>query len=469
MILCSYGSAREDGTNKEGMILMNKKELAGAWLTAACISISVAGSAIGQTWSQWRGPAATGEAGPDSKPPLTWAEDSNVRWKVAIPGRGCSTPIIWKDSIFLTTAVETSVPVDPEKVKSLMADTPEFARKGGHVPNKVLKFVVMALKCSDGTVLWEKTVNEKAPLAGTHADASWASGSPVTDGELLYVYFGSYGLYAMTLDGGLKWSKDLGAFKTKANFGEGVSPVLCGDMLVVNQDYEGESFITALDRKSGAEVWRVKRDETTSWATPLVIEKEGRRLLVVSATKRVRCYDAADGTLLWEVGGMTGNVIPCPVTDGGLVFCMSGFRGSALLAIKLAAAAGDLTDKPESIAWTSKENTPYLPSPVLSGGLLYYIKTNDGFLTCAEAATGKIHYAEKLAGLQTVFASPVAAGGRLYVPAKNGMTAVVKLGPKFEVLAGNKLEDTVIASPVVVGNALLIRGDKNLYCLEERP
>ncbi len=416
-------------------------------------------------WPQWRGPMATGEAIADSNPPLTWAEGSNVRWKIAIPGRGRSTPIVWEDRIFLTTAVETTTPADPAKVKAAMADTPEFARKDAHVPDKVLQFIVMAISRIDGKVLWQKTVHEEAPLAGTHADGSWASGSPITDGELLYAYFGSYGLYALTLDGEKKWSKDLGRFKTKANFGEGVSPTLCGELLIINQDFEGASFIVSLNRRSGEEKWRVKRDEATSWATPLLIEQGGKRQIVVSATKRIRSYDPSNGALLWEVGGMTSNVIPSPVTDGNLVFCMSGFRGSALLAIKLAVAVGDLTDKPEAIAWSSKENTPYVPSPVISGGLLYYIKVSEGFLTCAEAATGKVQYASKLAGVPVVFASPVAAGGRLYIPGKNGLTLVVKLGPKFEVLASNQLDDGIIASPVVAGNELFIRGDKSLYCI----
>ena len=162
---------------------------------------------------------------------------------------------------------------------------------------------------------------------------------------------------------------------------------------------------------------------------------------------------------------MTANVIPCPVTDGNLVFCMSGFRGNALFAIKLAAAIGDLAAKPEAMAWSSKTDTPYVPSPVLSGGLLYYIKTNDGFLTCADATTGKVNYAAKLAGLQTVFSSPVAAGGNLYVPGKNGLTLVLKLGPKFELIASNQLNDEIISSPAVVGNEIFIRGDKSLYCI----
>lgn len=440
-------------------------------LVASFVAFSVGAAEVTATseqssdWPQWRGPTATGEAATDANPPLTWGEGSNIRWKVAIPGRGRSTPIVWKDLVFITTAIETSTLADPEKVKAVMADTPEFMRKEARVPDKVLQFVVMALRRSDGSVLWQKTLHEQAPLAGTHADGSWASGSPITDGELLYVYFGSYGLYALTLDGEKKWSKDLGTFKTKANFGEGVSPVLCGELLIVNQDFEGASFIVALNKKSGEEKWRMKRDEDTSWATPLLIEQGGKRQLVVSATKRIRSYDPGNGALLWEVGGMTGNVVPCPVSDGKLVFCMSGFRGSALLAVNLAVASGDLATKPDAIAWSTKQNAPYVPSPVLSGGLLYYIKVNEGLLTCAEAATGNVQYASKLVGVPVVFASSVAAGGRLYVPGKNGLTLVVKLGPKFELLASNQLDDGIIASPAVSGNELFIRGNKNLYCI----
>ncbi|HCE42239.1 MAG TPA: hypothetical protein DET40_01660 [Lentisphaeria bacterium] len=436
----------------------------------ACFSVmkTTAADVPATDWPQWRGPTVTGEATPDANPPVSWSEESNIAWKTAIPGSGRSTPIILKDRVFVLTAVPTEKDLDPEKVKAAEAGIPEFAKKGAHIPKKVMQFVVMALKRSDGSVLWQKTVSEHAPLSGTHADGSWASGSPITDGEMLYAYFGSYGLYAMTLDGEVKWSKNLGTFKTRANFGEGTSPALCGDLLIINQDFEGPSFIVALDKKSGDEKWRVKRDEVTSWATPLVIQQGEKKQVVVSSNKLIRSYNPADGTVLWEIGGMTQNVIPCPVTDGNLVFCMSGFRGNALLAIKLAEAAGDLSNKPEAVAWSSKANTPYVPSPVLSGGLIYYIKTNDGFLTCADAATGKVQYAEKLADVKTVFASPVAAGGRLYIPGKDGLTLVLKLGPKFELLSSNKLGEGIISSPAVVGKDLFIRGYKSLYCIREK-
>jgi outer membrane protein assembly factor BamB len=266
----------------------------------------------------------------------------------------------------------------------------------------------------------------------------------------------------------LVWNKELGSFPIKANFGEGVSPVLCGDQVIINQDFEGPSFIVALDKKTGTEKWRVPRDEATSWATPLVVGQGDKQQIVVCATKRIRSYAPADGKVLWEVGGMTVNAIPCPVADTERVYCMSGFRGSKVLAIKLAAASGDLDAKPEAIAWSSAENTPYVPSPALSGGLLYYLKVNDGFLTCVEAATGKVQYATKIEGLRQVFASLVAAGGCLYVAGKDGVTAVVKLGSQFELLATNRLDDGIIASPAAVGNDLLIRGCKSLYCIGEK-
>ena len=416
-------------------------------------------------WPQWRGPFATGVA-PDADPPVEWSENRNIRWKAAIPGRGLSSPIVWKDRIFLTTTIETAKEVDAEKVKTVESETPAFHRRRARLPRKVLQFVVMALKRSDGSVLWKRTVCESAPHSATHADGSWASGSPVTDGERVYAYFGSYGLYAFDMDGKLEWEKRLGLFKMKANFGEGASPVLCGDMLILSQDQEGPSFIVALDRKTGKEQWKLTRDEATSWATPLVVESEGRRQVIAAATKRIRGYDAASGKLLWESAGMTGNVVPSPVAGGGIVYCMSGFRGSALMAIRLAAAKGDVASKPEAIAWSKKKDTPYVPSPLLYKGLLYYGKSNAGALTCADAATGKVHYgSRRLEGVKTLYASPVGAAGRVYVTGKGGLTFVIQHGVEFKVLARNKLDDDFTASAAVVEGELLLRGEKRLYCI----
>jgi outer membrane protein assembly factor BamB len=397
---------------------------------------------------------------------VEWSEEQNVRWKTAIPGRGHASPVIWGDLVFLTTAVETGADAEPEAVKAAAAETPSFHRDSAHMPGKVLGFVVLALRRGDGGVLWRRTVREQAPHAATHADGSWASGSPVTDGERVYAWFGSYGLYALDMDGNVVWEKQWGPFKVKANFGEGSSPVLCGDLLIVNQDQEGPSFITALDRRTGEEKWRVARDEATSWATPLVVEHDGRRQVVTSATKRIRSYAAEDGALLWEATGMTGNVVPCPVAAKGVVYCMSGFRGSALMAISLDAAAGDITGTPDALAWSRAEDTPYVPSPLLYDGLLYYLKGNKGALTCVDAATGEVRYGpQELEGIRMVYASPVGAAGRVYLTGRDGLTYVVRQGPVFDVLARNTLDDQFSASAALAGGDLFLRGHAHLYCL----
>ena len=446
---------------------------AGAAALAAVALLVFSASALGEEgagalrsgWPQWRGPLATGAA-PGADPPVEWSESRNVRWKVRIPGRGNSSPVVWEDRVFLTTAIETDRTVDRKVVEAVEAETPEFHRSRARLPRNVLEFVVMALKRSDGSVLWQRTVCEAVPHSATHADGSWASGSPVTDGERVYAYFGSYGLYALDVDGRPQWERRFGTFKMKANFGEGTSPVLCGDTLVINQDHEGPSFIVGLDRKTGDTRWKADRDEASSWSTPLVLEHDGRRQVVTAATNRIRSYDAASGGLLWEATGMTGNVIPCPVADKGIVTCMSGFRGSSLMAIRLDAAEGDVTGKAEAIAWSSRDDAPYVPSPLLYDGLLYYLKTNKGALTCTEAATGRAHYeAQSLEGVNVVYSSPVGAGGRVYVTGKSGTTFVMRHGPRFEVLARNTLDDRFTASAALVGRELYLRGEENVYCL----
>lgn len=418
-------------------------------------------------WLEWRGPLVNGVA-PDANPPARWSETQNVRWKVSIPGMGHSSPIVWNDRIIITTAVPTDKPADPEKVKTAEQQMPEFMRKNAHRPDRVMQFLVLAYKRFDGSLLWKQQVCEEAPQEGTHETASWASGSPATDGERIYAHFGSQGLYCLDMDGNRKWEKRLGTMKTKASFGEGISPALCGDMVIIKWDHEGPSFITALDKKTGDEKWKVNRDEKTSWATPLVVMFKGQPQIIVSATKRIRSYKPADGSVLWECGGMTDNAIPTPVLDGETVICMSGFRGAALAAIKLAAASGDITDKPDAFAWKADKNTPYVPSPLLYDGNLYYIKVNEAAISCVQPATGKPHYEKQnLEGLKQIYSSPVAAAGRVYVTSRNGVTAVLKSGPVFELVATNSLDDCFSASAALVEKDLYLRGQKALYCIAE--
>jgi outer membrane protein assembly factor BamB len=390
-------------------------------------------------WPQWRGPLLTGAA-PQGDPPVEWSEAKNVKWKVEIPGKGSSTPVIWGDTIFILTAVP--------------ADAGERAKQ---------RFTVLAIGRKDGKMLWQRVVREEVPHEGTHATNTWASASALTDGQLVYAFFGSRGLYALDMKGNVKWEKDLGDMSIKMGFGEAASPALHGDRLVVNWDHEGESFIVALDKRTGKELWRTPRDEKTSWATPLVVETGGRAQVITSASGRVRSYDLATGELLWHATGMTANAIPTPVYADGLVFLTSGFRGNALLAVRLAEAKGDITNSP-AIIWRYDRDTPYVPSPLLSGDQLYFLKSNSGVLSSFEAKTGKKLYGEqRLEGVPNVYASPLGVAGRIYVAGRDGGVAVVQQGPAFKQLAANQLDDGFDASPVVVDNELYLRGRKFLY------
>lgn len=251
-------------------------------------------------------------------------------------------------------------------------------------------------------------------------------------------------------------------------FGEGSTPALYKDKLFVVWDHQGESFIVALDKSTGAEVWRAKRDEIDSWATPLVVEHGGRAQVVTGAMRRVRAYDAETGQIVWETEGLTMNPIPSPVAEDGLVFLMSGFRGNRLKAIRLADAKGDITGTP-AVAWTLDRDTPYVPSPLLHDGVLYFLKSNSGLLSALDAKTGKPHYqAQRLEAVPNVFASPVAAAGRIYIVGQQGTTAVVKAGPALEVIATNTLEDRFDASPALVDREIYLRGYNKLYCIADR-
>ncbi|NQU28907.1 MAG: PQQ-binding-like beta-propeller repeat protein, partial [Candidatus Marinimicrobia bacterium] len=254
----------------------------------------------------------------------------------------------------------------------------------------------------------------------------------------------------------------------KLSFGEGSSPVLFNDKIVVNWDHYGQSFIIALDKKTGQELWKVARDEKTSWATPLIVESNGQPQVITSATSQVRSYDLATGELLWESSGMTRNVIPTPVAANDIVYVMSGFRGNALQAINLSEAKGNIAGS-KALVWTLDLDTPYTPSPLLYDDRLYFLKSNDGTLSCFNATTGEEYYSrQRLKGIGGVYASPVGVKKRIYIASLNGTTQVIKHDTQYEILAINTLEDSFSASPVVVGNELYLRGAKHLYCIAEK-
>lgn len=416
-------------------------------------------------WHQWRGPYANGVS-PNGDPPVEWSEEKNIKWKIQIPGKGHSTPIIWKDQIFILTAVETEKGAKPVEKK----EGSQQGRRRGMPINKttvVHNFMILSINRQDGKTLWKYSVKEEVPQEGTHQFGSWASNSPVTDGQHVYAYFGSRGLFCFDMQGKLKWERDFGQLNKRMNFGEGSSPVLHGDRIFVNWDHEGQSFIAALDKKTGKDIWKVDRDEATSWATPYVVEVEGKLQVITNATKLIRSYDFATGELVWQCGGMTLNAIPSPFAADGILYAMTGFRGNALLAIRLSGAKGDITDT-DAIVWKYGKDTPYTPSGLLFNERLYFLKSNNGILSCHDAKTGKIYYSnQRLEGMGNIFTSPVFAKGRIYIQGEKGTAYVIQEGPEFKILAKNKLDDNFCASPVVIDKNMYLRGYKNLYCIAQ--
>ena len=342
-------------------------------------------------------------------------------------------------------------------------------RRGGRPPREkpayVYSFVVSAHDRGTGKTVWQTVVREEVPHESGHQTASQASASPVTDGAHIWASFGSRGLYCLDKNGKVIWEKALGEMQTRNEFGEGASPVLHGDTLVLNWDHEGESFIVALDKRTGEQRWKKSRDEPTSWSTPLVIEDDGRALVVVSASNRVRAYDLKTGEVVWNCAGLGLNCVPTPVEHEGMLWVMSGYREAAGMAIRFAGAKGDISDS-DRVTWKIDRGLSYVPSPVLYDGKLYFFQKFSGVLSCYDLKSGKAHYTEqRVEGVGNIYASPVGAGGRIYVLDREGAAAVFRHGETFELLANNKLDDAFDASPVIAGDELYLRGHKYLYKL----
>jgi outer membrane protein assembly factor BamB len=413
-------------------------------------------------WPHWRGPLANGVA-PFANPPTRWDDKTNLKWKVAIPGRGSATPIIWGDRVFVVTAIRTDRVADPA---ALPQSDPRYTKRT-QPPKNYFQFVVLCLDRHTGKTIWRHIAAEQVPHEGHHDSHSYAAASPTTDGRFLYVSFGSRGIFCYNLDGTLQWQRDLGRMQTRLGWGEGISPVIHGDTLIMNWDHEAGSFLVALDSRTGKTKWKVDRDEPTSWSTPLIVPHRDRTQVIVSATNKVRSYDLATGQLIWECGGQTTNVISCPVLIGDTVVCMSGYRKYIACAISLD-STGDVTDSPR-VVWRYEKGTPYVPSPLLYGDKLYFTQANMALLTCIDARTGKALFEqERLPGLDSLYASPSGAADRIYINGRDGTTLVLKRGDKLEVLATNRLGDPMDASPAIVGKQLFLRGREYLYCLEDK-
>ena len=414
----------------------------------------------GIAWHQWRGPEANGVSR-TAKPPLEWSEDKNIKWKVGIEGKGNASPIVWGDKVFLLTAINTGR-VDPKRPKP--EDQPKRVFGITH-PNTFYKFEVVCLDRNTGKELWRETASEHVPHEGTHNDADFASASPTTDGERLYCWFGSAGFYCYDLNGKKLWERQLGKAYVGASLGEGCSPVVHKGRVVIVRDQARQSTIEVLDAETGDTRWKKERDEPNAWATPRVIEHGGKTQVITAASKFVRSYDLDTGDIIWQCSGLTGNVTPCPVVEGDVVYCMSGYQGYSLLALPLG-AKGDISGS-DNIVWSINKGTPYVPSPELYDGLLYFTQSNQGILTAVDSENGDtVIERSRLPGISNIYSSPVGADGRVYFTGRNGTTLVIKHSGELDVLATNILDDEFNTSPAIVGTQLFLRGRKSLYCID---
>ena len=412
---------------------------------AAFTLLAISTVAGADPWSHWRGPAGNGVA-PDARPPVRWGVDENVKWKSPIPGLGSGSPVVWEDRVFVVTAV-------PVRAGARANDRTE------------LRFRVLCFDREDGALRWERTATTAVPHEATHSTNGFASASPCTDGERVYAHFGSRGLYAYTVDGEPVWKRDdFGTMRTRSEFGEGSSPTIAGDKILVPWDHEGPSRLYALDKRTGETIWVVGRDEPTCWATPLVVEHGGRSQVVMNGENAARGYDLETGEELWRCGGQTTRPVASAVAGDGLVFVGSGFRGAFLGAFR-PDGRGDI-EGTDAVVWTVNRDTPDIASPLLSSGRLYFYKGKSGILTCLDAATGKPHYTtQRVRGVTSTYASPIAANGHVYLTDRDGTTVVIRDSDRFEVVATNSVGETVDATPAAVDDELFVRGENHLFCI----
>mgnify|MGYP003724085863 FL=1 len=434
----------------------------GLTLTTVAADIDSFDKTKADNWHHWRGPDANGVS-TTAKPPVQWSPTNNIQWKIPIEGNGSSTPIIWDNKLFLLTVLNTGE-VDPTLPRP--EDQPKRMFGITH-PNSSYEFIVLCLDRHTGKVLWRQTATKLIPHEGAHRDNNFASASPTTDGERLYCWFGSAGLFCYDLDGNKLWERNLGKIKMGASLGEGCPPVIHEGKLVIVRDNSRQSSIEVLNAKNGKSLWKVDRHEDNAWATPAIVAHSGKTQVITTASGKVRSYDLNSGKVIWKCAGLTGNAIPCPVVEGDTVYCMTGYKGYSLMAIPLN-AKGDITGS-DKILWTKRRGTPYVPSPILYDGLLYFTQSNQALLSCVNAKSGKTYIDRtRLKGLTNIYASPVGADGRIYLNDRSGVTLVLKRSRELKVIAKNELGEQIVSSSALAGNQLFIRGRRFLYCISEK-
>jgi len=435
------------------------------------IAISMAGGALGllaQTvsagnWPQWRGPDGSGIS-TEKNLPSEWSPTKNIKWKTPIDGRSHSSPIVWGKMIFLTTAIEGAEVPGAKAAKHMLGDK-EFVHPDSIGANKKHTFKVIAVDRDSGKIVWQQTAWEGTPYDDRHRKSSYAASTPATDGKMVYAFFGTEGLYAYDFKGKLAWKAQIGNIAT-LGMGAATSPILFDNLVIVQADEDnGEaSFIVALDKKTGKEVWKASRKGVqVSWSTPLLVKTASRTELIASGTEFVIGYDPATGKELWRHKGVESNAIPSPVANNEMVYLVAGFPAKIAMAIRLG-QNGDLTGTP-NVPWKYEKGTAYVPSPILYGDYLY-LTTDRGILTALDAKTGEVKYEGGRIPIPATFtASPVAFEGKILMTSEDGDTFIIKAGPKHEIIGTNSVGEAVYASPAIADGRIFIRGEKNLYCI----
>ncbi len=452
---------------------------------AVCVLLIGASCAGAQSWPQWRGPQASGLA-PERKLPVEWGQNKNIAWKVALPGRGWSQPIVWGTRIFVATAV-TENQAQPKAGNFNPLATADRPTSGGArlpmgpgglfgpplpPPDKVYQWKLMCLDGATGNTLWEKTVREGKPRATVNQNNTYASETPATDGEHVIAYFGNTGLYCYDVSGNLLWSKDLGVYPMQFGWGTGSSPLLYTNRVLIQCDNDQKSFLVALDKKTGGELWRVDRSEKSNWSTPYLWKNKQRTELITAGGSKLRSYNPDNGEILWEMNGAGRNSLT-PVGDEELLYADSvdrlmGRRGP-IVAIR-AGASGDISLKEGEtsnafVAWSRQLTTCRVASLLLYEGCLYLLEQQKGQIHCYDARTGREHYSQRLQGTKGFTSSPWGNDGKVFCLDETGVTVVLKAGPKLEVLTTNRLDEMFWSSVAVMNESLLLRGVDHLYCI----
>ncbi|MBL7184878.1 MAG: PQQ-binding-like beta-propeller repeat protein [Phycisphaerae bacterium] len=437
------------------------------FLIVVAASLALSPVALAEAnWPQFHGPSAG--VAEDSVLPSAWSTTENVAWTLGIPGRAWSSPIVWGNRIFVTSAIGGR---DAEKPKKGLY----FGGNRDKPSDKTHLWMVYCIDFNSGKILWERLAHQAVPKRSLHIKNTYASETPVTDGERVFVYFGNIGLFCYDMDGKQLWTKEFGSFKTRYNWGTAASPALYKDWLFIVNDNDEQSFAVALGKMKGTQMWRVDRDEKSNWATPYIWENEKGTELITCGTGKIRSYDL-EGNLLWELGGMSNIVIPTPFAKHGLLYISSGYVGDKkrpIFAIR-PGARGDITleedqSSSEFIAWCQRQAGPYNPSPIVYGDYLYVLYDR-GTLSCYDARTGgEVYSGQKIALEARAFtSSPLANNGRIFCLSEDGDTFVIQAGPEFKVLATNRLDEMCMATPAALRGSLIIRTMSKLYRVNAR-